>query len=203
MRFRAIVRGESLPVNIKFGEEADVRAVSRWRSPKSAPTELRDAIEFARLASKRWRFYRRSIRNISSLAEFRESAQPDRLEEQSMILIAKAEWFSESTPIGLALCRRTYCHNMTLEFLAVHPKAIRSPETLVRGIGSGLLYTVAALALDSKMPILWGEATSFSAPFYAKTFGIEKVNDLFVALRPQLKRCRNGFKKLGGELDHP
>ena len=53
-----------------FGGEPDVRKISRL--PKESPTAVRDALEFARLASKRWRYYRRSIESVSSIREFRE-----------------------------------------------------------------------------------------------------------------------------------
>src|SRR4051812_36579918 len=93
MRFEALVEGELRPVTVRFGKDSDVRAVSRWRITKSPPLSVRDALEFARLASKRWRYYRRTIPCAESLPEFRAAAVRGNQQEISLILLAHADWF--------------------------------------------------------------------------------------------------------------
>ncbi|MBI2928635.1 MAG: hypothetical protein HYY24_23465 [Verrucomicrobia bacterium] len=63
MRFQVLVEGEPCHVELAFGSEKDLALVSRWRAPAvvAARPAVRDTLEFARLASKRWRHYRRSI----------------------------------------------------------------------------------------------------------------------------------------------
>jgi hypothetical protein len=201
MRFKALVGGESLPVEVEFGVEAQVKQVSRWRVPNGSPLAVRDAVEFARLASKRWRYYRRSIPCAVGPNDFRKLTRPDSKIEVSLILLARAEWFSKSFPIGVAQCRRTFCNHLILEFLSVHPKVIGDTSRSIQGIGSGLLFTLGALVMECGIRRLWGEATQFSAPFYRKAFGDTTIEDLFVAGENELARCVEGFRKARGELE--
>jgi hypothetical protein len=202
MRFEAMVDGELRPVTVFFGDQADVRAVSRWRVPKGAPVPVRDAVEFARLASKRWRHYLRSIPCAKTLDEFRVVSQNDSREEVSLILLAKAEWFSQSVPIGLAQCRKTYCNHLTLEFLSVHPRVVGGLKGApkIRGIGSGLVFTLAALAAECGIQKIWDEATENSAPFYEKAFQLRDVKDLFIANPKQIAAALTGFREAAGNL---
>jgi hypothetical protein len=202
MRFKARIGSEYKNVDVVFGDESDVRNIGRWRAPKDASSAVRDAIEFARLASKRWRYYRRSIPCVRTLAEFQSIAKPENRGESCLILIAKADWFISSQPLGLAQCRRTFCNHLILEFLSVHPKVIVGAEPRVRGIGSGLIYTLAALANAVQIGRLWGEATEHSAPFYKHIFETEGLTDQFTADAGVLKRCSLRFKSdVFGELE--
>jgi hypothetical protein len=195
MRFEAFVEGNLRPVAVHFGDEDDVRAVSRWRGIKGASIAVRDALEFARLASKRWRYYRKTIPCATSRSQLRRAVQTNAEQEVSLILLAKANWFSKSIPAGLAQCRKTYCNHLVLEFLSVHPHIVGDPNRLIQGIGSGLLLIISELALQYGIERVWGEATAFSAPFYAKAFRTKDIKDLFIAGPSELKACREGFRK--------
>lgn len=56
MQFQVLVDEHPSPVDLKFGSEKDVMMVRRWRAPESVRENpaVRDTLEFARLASKRW-----------------------------------------------------------------------------------------------------------------------------------------------------
>src|SRR5436190_19891658 len=71
MRFQVLSDGEPRVVNLAFGGEGDLAVVGRWRAPAALEIRpgVRDTIEFARLASKRWRYYRRSIATANSVAK--------------------------------------------------------------------------------------------------------------------------------------
>jgi hypothetical protein len=201
MHFRALLNNQPRDVIVQFGTEQDVRSISRWRTPNGSPIVLRDAVEFARLASKRWKYYRRYDQCSTSLDAFRKEARPSNSNEIAMILLARAQWFSSKTPIGLALCRKSYCNHLILDFLSVHPKAISHSQGAIRGIGSGLLYTLAALARNCHIPLIWGEATISSAPFYAKTFSLSKLKDLFVLAEAELQIGLTEFQNINGVLE--
>ncbi len=49
----------------------------------------------------------------------------------------------------------------------------------IRGLGRGLLYSLARIAQATKARRLWGEATELSFTFYNQMFQIESVDDLF------------------------
>src|SRR5436309_1477567 len=141
--------------------------VSRWRAPAVVREKaaVRDTLEFARLASKRWRYYRRSICTATNVAEFKAAVSQNTEVEISLLLLARADWFPSSSALGLAQCRRTYCHHLILEFLSVHPRVVGAVPPRVRGVGSGLIYSLAEFAGILGMPLVWGEATASSAAF--------------------------------------
>jgi hypothetical protein len=56
----------------------------------------------------------------------------------------------------------------------------------IRGIGSGILATLAGLADSLGMETMWGEATASSASFYERVLRIHPVRDLFVLQRDML-----------------
>src|SRR5713101_6085828 len=121
MRFQVLVNDEPHPVELVFGRAAEITAVNRWRAPASVASRpgVRDTLEFARLASKRWRYYRDSIATAKNLDSFRSIVARQPQAEVSLLLVVRADWFARSRVLGLAQCRRTYCNHLILEFLSV------------------------------------------------------------------------------------
>ena len=196
MRFQVLVDGEPRPVELTFGSERDLAVVSRWRAPVAIATRpgVRDILEFAHLASKRWRYYRRSIATATSLKSFDSIVAREPQAEASLLLIVRADWFVRSRILGLAQCRRTYCHHLILEFLSVHPAIVGGAAPRVRGVGAGILYSLAELAGLVGVPLIWGEATAHSAPFYVKTCRLSRVQDHFFIRKKALAFCRRQFR---------
>jgi len=130
-----------------FGSPKDVARVSHWRAPRAVRVKspVRDTLEFARLAAKRWRYYRRSIPTATSIAQFQAIIREDAHAEVSFLILAEASWFGSSSALGLAQCRRTYCHHLFGVSRCPSPHSGRVPPT-VQGVGSGLLYSLAELA---------------------------------------------------------
>ena len=197
MRFQVSVDGEPRPVELVFGTALDLRVLNRWRPAASVAARpgVRDTLEFAQLASKRWRYYRRSIATASSLESFRTIVAREPEAEVSFLLLVRSDWFKPSRFLGLAQGRRTYCHHFILEFLAVHPGIVGGASPRVRGVGSGLVCGLASLAGNLDVPLIWGEATAFSAPFYAKTLKVRKITDHFFIEARVLARCRREFQE--------
>ena len=206
MTFQVLVEDQPRPVELIFGSDKDVARLSRWRAPAAARQNpaVRDTLEFARLASKRWRYYRRSISTATSIAGLRAAIRRSEQAEVSFLLLARAEWFPSSSALGLAQCRRTYCHHFILEFLSVHPRVVGRVAPGVQGVGSGLLYSLTELAGTLGAPLVWGEATAYSAPFYAKALGVPDIQDHFFIRDAILERCRSKFREqFFGELNQP
>lgn len=200
--FEVRVGDDFRKAELQFGAESDVRQISNWRVPRHSTAAVRDALEFARLASKRWRYYRRSIESISTIGDFKRVTRGNPRAEISFILLARADWFSRTVPMGLAQCRRTYCNNIVLEFLAVHPRALAGVGGQVRGVGTGLVYSLAFLARALEVPLIWGEATEFSAPFYQHVFGLPIVSDHFFVDEDALKIGADRFANdIAGQAD--
>ncbi|PWU16002.1 MAG: hypothetical protein C5B50_14275 [Verrucomicrobia bacterium] len=197
MEFQVVVADRPRRVGLVFGNERDAMQVNRWRAPASVreKTAVRDSLEFARLASNRWRYYRRSIPTATNLAEFRAAIATSPQAEVSFILLAKADWFQSSSALGLAQCRRTYCHNLILEFLEVHPLVVGKTAPVIEGVGSGILFGLAEMAGRLGIGSIWGEATAHSAPFYAKAIGVGQIDDQFSMRGGALEHCRRKFRE--------
>jgi hypothetical protein len=200
MHFKVLISETRKTVDVVFGNESDVRGVSRWRAPVNAPMPVRDALEFAHLASKRWRYYRKNLRAVLSVEDFAAVARQDLREESCLILLARAAWFSDSIPLGLLQCRRSFCNRLIVEFLSVHPRIVGRVEPQIRGVGSGLVLTLAALAFKYGIDGIWGEATAHSSPFYQKTLGLREVKDHFHVEPAELKSAAAEFYRNEGSL---
>ena len=76
---------------------------------------------------------------------------------------------------------------MTRDIDLVVALAARDVDT-IRGIGSGMLATLVAMAASLKIETIWGEATASSAPFYERVLESGPVEDLFVIRRKTMQR---------------
>lgn len=193
-KFRVAVGSEFEKATVMLGGDTDVKSIGRWRAPKGAPASIRDALEFARLASKRWRYYRKNTPTITTIPDFADLIRQNSKAETSFILIVKAGWFSPTIPMGLAQCRRTFCNHIILDFLAVHPRVLSDSDPAIRGIGSGLVYSLCVLAKYFSVPLIWGEATEFSGPFYQRILGLREVKDHFFIDSLTLERAVEKFQ---------
>ena len=176
--FHVEAAGEFRPVELTFADESEVRRVRGWR--KTTPAT--DAGEFAALAAKRWFYYTRERATVASLAELRAAIRRNERAELAFLMVASAEWVGRSKFLALAYCRRTWCHHLVLDFLAVRP-GVSFADQPIRGIGSGILATLAGLADSLGMETMWGEATASSAPFYEKVLQTGRIKDLFIVHR--------------------
>lgn len=197
MRFQVLADGEPRAVELVFGGERELARVNQWRAPAAVANQpgVRDTLEFAYLATKRWRYYRRSIATATNLDTFRSTIAREPLSEVSLLVVVRAKWFTPSRIVGLAQCRRTYCHHLILEFLSVHPAIVGGAVPRVRGVGAGIIYSLAELAGSVGVPLIWGEATAHSAPFHMKTCRISKVQDHFFIQKKALEYCRRQFRE--------
>lgn len=204
MHFQVLVEGKPRAVDLIFGHTRDLAAISHWRAPVTVLRQppVRDTIEFARLASKRHRHYVCTIPTAASLAAFRAIITRNPQAEVALLLLVRASWFDRSPILGLAQCRRTYCHHLVLEFLSVHPAIVGRLEPRVSGVGMGLICGLAELSGRLDLNLIWGEATAYSAPFYSHVLATTGIEDHFFIRADSLDRCRREFReKFSGELD--
>ena len=190
--FHVEAAGEFRPVELTFATESEVRRVRAWRKM----TPATDAGEFAALAAKRWFYYTREGATASSLGELRAAIRRNKRAEIAFLLVASAEWAKRYKFLALAYCRRTWCHHLVLDFLAVRP-GLTFANQPIYGIGAGILFCLTKLADSLGIDTIWGEATVSSATFYEKVLQIRPVKDLFIIHRDTMERIqRNHFQKL-------
>ena len=185
------VDGQPREAALRFGTDRDTRSLTRWRIPKNptASGPIEDALEFARLAAKRWRYYRRASSTVASLNELRECIRHNPNSETAMTFVVEATWTSQSSILGFAYFRRNWCHHLIVDFLSAHPRVINERPERIRGIGSGILHQLVELAGIMNIPCIWGEATVHSAPFYKRTLKAEEVLDHFFIKGEIMRHC--------------
>jgi hypothetical protein len=179
--FRIKVEDSPQMATLRFASRRELLRYHRSLSPfaAEASTTVREAVEFTRLAAKRWRYYSRSEEAVESFAGLKRSIERDEWCEIAFIMVASIRQGRREVPVGLAYCRRTWCHHLALDFLALHPCALEQPGRM-NGVGSGIVFGLVQLAKALRIPRVWGEATVHSAPFYEKLLAVAPIQDLFI-----------------------
>jgi hypothetical protein len=197
MRFIASFEGQRRFVNLVFGSPMDMRGLLRWRA--SAATrgdpQVRDAMEFRKLATKRWRYYLKGNEAATSLAGLKRAIRNNSSAEVGFLLMAKASWQPAIPVLACCFCRRSWCHHLIVDFLAVHPKVLAGTHGRIRGVGTGLIYSLIGLADALGIVTIWGEATKNSAAFYEKVLHLPKVTDHFFVQGETMEHCRQQYRR--------
>ena len=123
LRFQVEVDRQPREAEVGFGTVEDAASLARWRFPGGARRNeaILDALEYARLACKRWRYYRRAGATVGSITELREAIRRNPRAEVAMILIVRATWRSRTRVLGFTYFRRSWCHHLVVDFLSAHP----------------------------------------------------------------------------------
>lgn len=197
-RFRVLEGDAARPVELVFGRESDFALLGDWRLPPALRRHepARDALAFARLATKRWRYHRRTGHVVTSMAEIRDATARQSRAELAFLLLARAAWKTPSPVLGLAHCRRTWCGHIYLDFLSVHPRIVALHEPRIRTVGSGILYGLCELAGQCGVPAVWGETTETSVTFYRKALHAPALLDGFNIFGVLLEHCRREFSRV-------
>jgi len=178
-----------LAVEIEFGRPIDADRLRSWRVSRDHPLSnaTQDALEFGKLAGKRWRYYLKRQEAALSLDELVTSIASQPQAEIGFLLVAKPTWKPAPQTLGIAWCRRTWCNHIVLDFLAAHPNTLGKDYA---GIGTALLYSIARVAGRIKAPLVWGEATALSAQFYRRVLDVEGILDHFFVPDLTLEKMR-------------
>jgi hypothetical protein len=175
------INGVARPANLRFATTVELRRYHQGLSnfAKASSRAVREAVEFTRLAAKRWRYYSRLDEAAESFAGLCRNVRAEPTCEIAFIMVATIRQGRGNLAVGLAYCRRTWCHHLALDFLALHPRAL-NPAWPVSGIGSGIIFGLVQLAGALNIRRIWGEATVNSAPFYEKLLAVSPVQDVFM-----------------------
>ncbi len=153
-----------LPVEVVWmNDPADWSFVTAWHSASRVAdsASLRDSLEYATLAGKRWRYL-----DDLGLAPASPAELQQRTEKQPTGEFGVALGLREKTPsgsiLGFAFARRTWANNLMLEFLAGSPLT----GSGIKGTGAALMQALALIGLSLHCGELWGECTEASQGFY-------------------------------------
>lgn len=115
-------------------------------------------------------------------------------EEVQLLVLGKSK-IPDAAMAGLCLFRRTWCNNVAVDLLAVHPREVASERQRFKGLGPCLLWYVAEFAEELEAESLWLEATQNSATFYERAFELKGVKDLVVLDRNQYTLFRDSVRR--------
>jgi hypothetical protein len=164
----------------EFAKQRDDQLYRRWlKSAKlgSNPNVI-DSAELATLAFRRWREALAKKRVANCIQDVVDFIRDNPHSEVSVLVLIKAPWLRNKKPVGLCHVRRTWCNNIYIDFLTVHPAVLAIPRRKVPGVGTALLYFVSCLAKEINAETIWGEATQNSVEFYRKLFNKPSTKDL-------------------------
>lgn len=140
---------------------------------------IQDAAEYAGLAAKKRLFFLKAGRLARSVEEVRNATQRDPVAEVAAMLVVRARWHRPEPQLGCALIRRTWSHNLVIDFLFNDPNLLRPEAPNIRGVATGLLFFTMSLGQILGAGRFWGEATDQSAGFYRRQFRDTEINDQF------------------------
>ena len=102
MRFIVSHEGRRRVVSLAFGTPMDMPALMRWRTTltRRGDPHVRDAMEFRKLATKRWRYYLKGNEAATSLAGLKRAIRNDPSAETGFLLVAKAPWHTTTPVLG-------------------------------------------------------------------------------------------------------
>jgi len=197
MRFIVSIEGRRRFVNLVFGTPMDMRGLMRWRTSATERTDphVRDAIEFRKLATKRWRYYLKGNEAATSLSGLKKAIRANPTAEVGFLLMARAPWHVPAPVVGCCFCRRSWCHHLIVDFLAVHPKVLAGAGGRIRGVGTGMIYSLVGLVDSLGIGTIWGEATKNSAPFYERVLNLSQVTDHFFVQGETMEHCRQQYRR--------
>jgi hypothetical protein len=197
MRFIVSFEERRRFVNVVFGTPMDLRALLRWHISAAARSDpqVRDAMEFRKLATKRWRYYLKGNEAATSLVELKRAIRENSSAEVGFLLMAKASWQPAIPVLACCFCRRSWCHHLIVDFLAVHPKVLTGAHRPLRGVGTGMIYSLVGLADALGIATIWGEATKNSAAFYEKVSNLPGVTDHFFVEGETMEYCWQQFSR--------
>jgi len=93
-----------LAVEIEFGRPIDADRLRGWRVAKDHPlsSAMQDALEFGKLAGKRWRYYLKRQEAALSLDELVRGIASHPQVEIGFLLVAKPTWRPAPKTLGIA-----------------------------------------------------------------------------------------------------
>lgn len=160
-----------------FAKRRDDQAYRKWLKSANLGSNpnMMDAAELATLAFRRWREAVAKKRAATCRKDITDIITDNPHAEVTVLVVVKAPWL-RNKPVGFCHLRRTWCNNIYIDFLTVHPAHLGK----LSGVGTALLYFVSCLAAEIGAEVIWGETTQNSVEFYRRVFNKPGTKDLIL-----------------------
>lgn len=167
-----------------FDKEHDKDFLAKWEKSLDKNFTLhpaeRDAVEFAESAYMRWKAYKNRDNYAYSIQDIKDFIKDNPNAEVANFVLLKWDLEVPSSVLGLCHFRRTWCNNLIIDYLVVHPTIAKPDRITIKGVGTSLLYYIAKVSTEIDVKYIWGEATQNSYTFYNKLFEINSIRDLIL-----------------------
>ena len=186
MELRVEVNKSRRVARVVFAGQHDFGFLAEWRKKLGDDENpiRTDAVDFAQLAIDRFSTHSAIQPYVRSIGDIGDHITNNPKCEVAGFVLLKCDWFPDSDVIAICHFRRTWCNNIILDYLAVHPFIAKPPQEYplsVRGVGTALLYFLSRIAKQYSCGYIWGEATQISCGFYKKILLLDSVEDLILA----------------------
>lgn len=160
----------------------DRRLLARWDIVLSFSPQQQDSIEFLESSLSKWRLYENRGRVAKSVKELAQLIRGNAKVDALGVIALSADWWDRDDVLGFCQFRRTWSHNLAIDYLAVHPVLLEAPRP-VSGVGTALLYRLATIAHEIVANQIWLEASDLSVNYYAHLFGMKPESDVIIIPR--------------------
>ena len=181
MRVALRSEGKNRAASCTFLREPDPEILLSWKNalPIRSSDQQRDAVEFLESALSKWRLYAARKRTAVTEQQLARLIERDHAIDALSILSLRASWAGVGESLGICQFRRTWRHSIVVDYLAVHPLLL-TPKKAISGAGTALLFSLATVANNLRVPRLWLETTDLSANYYSALFGTDRFSDLLI-----------------------
>jgi hypothetical protein len=179
MRIPLGFNGQSREAICDYVKRPSPQTLFAWRAKLSSDISVQqmDSLELLESAYSKWQLYKAQGRTVSSDGALLKLIEREPLIDALGIVAIRARWAKLDGPLGVCQFRRTWCHNLAIDYLAVHPASLTEPKA-ISGVGTALLLRVATLANQIKAKKIWLETTDLSVHFYARLFKTDDTSDI-------------------------
>jgi hypothetical protein len=201
-----VTNGTSKKVAIEYFNYRDKDFIKCWENSLSKHEKdrpkFRDTILFAKYVYNLWDSSQsRKEYYATSFKAIKEFIRDNPYNEVANFVVLKSDMYRDTSVIGFCHFRRTWCNNIFIDYLGVHPLLIKEHVRKIKGVGTTLLYCVSMVATELESNYIWGEATQLSCGYYMNVFKLPKVTDMIYIPRKKYLLFYNDFlkKQQGGK----
>lgn len=200
------LNGERRKVEVIFAKPEDFKFVAEWQTAVGDDQSRKrlDAVEFARLAVRKYEANRESGVYANDLEDISDHVLNNPKEEVGAFVILKCDWYPGTRVVGFCHFRRSWSNNIILDYLAAHPHIAKEADNAthkVRGVGKAICYYIAQVLKQENCPAVWGETTPLSSKFYALAFEFENVEDLLYVKKEKILAFAEKVEKKWADED--
>lgn len=180
MHFPVTIGQQVNLAEVRLASRGDLEALHAWsKAPRpDDPMPVVDAAEYAGLAAEKWEASSQRGRVVGEFGKVQAKLRDDPRAELIFLIVASIPAQGTYQAASFCLFRRTWAHNLFVDYLGTNPESLRPGALSPRGLGTGLLYTVMAVGHEIGAGRCMLEATDESFGFYRRQFRLMEVNDL-------------------------